>query len=233
MSLRASSPTRLPRWLRWSHWDGLGNFAEIFRRRLRRWAYGLIDLDPFTPAPRKPRGYWPRVEQLEIRQMPSITVYPAGSYGGDAGMYATDYPIIATFTDSLGFKGAAAYTATVAWGDDSPDTSGGIDGSGHVYAAHVYAASGTYTATVTVTGDGGSGSTNVTVHISDGLTEAVVPIITSEASPLLTGVPTTTLAVLNAPNTTDPAYSIVYNGNAVAVNPIVVPLPEIFAYMAA
>jgi hypothetical protein len=69
---------------------------------------------------------------------------------------------VATFTDSDPSLPASAFSATISWGDGSPNTSGGIvgcNGSFSVIACHAYEDKGTYTITVTITANCGSSAT--------------------------------------------------------------------------
>jgi IgGFc binding protein/Putative Ig domain/PKD domain len=87
--------------------------------------------------------------------------------------------ILATFTDP-GFTNAAAgtqetFTATIAWGDGSPDSAGtvtvtqgspGVLTQGSVAGRHTYAAAGDYTVRVTLTDDdGGAGQVTLVAHV--------------------------------------------------------------------
>jgi hypothetical protein len=73
-----------------------------------------------------------------------------------AGTLAS-FPALFTFTDNPAPLSAAAYTATINWGDGSPSSAGTISFAGGVFTvsgAHDYGQTGAYTITVIVNGDG-------------------------------------------------------------------------------
>ncbi|HET6880071.1 MAG TPA: TIGR03118 family protein [Pirellulales bacterium] len=65
---------------------------------------------------------------------------------------------VANFTDANPFAVAGDFTATIDWGDGTPDALGTISGTTifQVAGTHTYAIGGTYTATVTIDDAGGS-----------------------------------------------------------------------------
>jgi hypothetical protein len=94
------------------------------------------------------------------------------NYSGTEGA-ATPNQVVATFTDADVNGVLSDYSATIAWGDGSANSSGTISlVSGttfNVSAAHAFAEEGTFTPTVTITDSGGSSVTasNTTYTIAD------------------------------------------------------------------
>jgi hypothetical protein len=69
---------------------------------------------------------------------------------------------VATFTDANPNGSVSDFTATVTWGDGTPNSSGTITESGGVFTVtgtHTYTTQGTYMPTVTIVDDGGSTAT--------------------------------------------------------------------------
>src|SRR5262249_13576158 len=78
--------------------------------------------------------------------------------------------VVASFTDPRGDGTTIHYSATIAWGDGSPNSTGTVAANNHggfdVQGAHTYAHEGPYTVTVTINADDGRIATvNSTVHV--------------------------------------------------------------------
>ena len=89
----------------------------------------------------------------------NVNVLVAGTFtlGQVTAGTLTSYPTLFTFTDNPAPLAAAAYSATINWGDGSPLTAGTITAAAGVFTVaglHNYGQIGNYTVTVTVHGDG-------------------------------------------------------------------------------
>ena len=95
---------------------------------------------------------------------------------------STGTVLLATFTQDCATQSASAYTATVAWGDGTSDTSTetnspiSIQVSGQtisVYGSHTYSASGTQNLSVTLSTTGTSATANSTANVSPNVSSQI------------------------------------------------------------
>jgi PKD repeat protein len=120
----------------------------------------------------RPRGYFPRVEGLEQRWVPTLTVGQP-NFTGLEGIPGN--PITATFVDSEPQPSSNDYTATIDPGDGTGPVTAAITGydpatgKGTISLDYIFADEGefTVTATITVTADGTSGSNSSAVSVGD------------------------------------------------------------------
>jgi RHS repeat-associated protein len=235
MKLNVLQPWRRLRWFTAAKfWDGLCGFATMHRKRLRRLLARLVDLEAFEAKRRKKRSYWPEIQPLEARQVPTLSV-TGTTFHPTASIGYTDANNIASFTDPGGMQPASAYTVLIAWGDGQPDSPGINDGSGNIAGDHTYLTAGTFTVGITVTGNGDSGSGNSTAIVSAAGTagvvtpdnspqQATVPLTSISSATLQTGTVITDVS-LGGPDVPmcgceDPGLGIVYNGAAVPGDPV-------------
>jgi len=110
--------------------------------------------------------------------------------------------VVATFTDSIATDTAAAFTATVAWGDGTTTAGvvGGAAGMFTVSGTHTYAAAGTFTVTVTIrhTATGVTATATSTANVGRQLAASGVMFTATQGVPFSGQVATFTDA-----NTTD------------------------------
>ena len=182
-----------PIWLRIGYraaprfWDALCVLADRGGKGLRRFLSRFVDLDDLRPrqSRRKP-SYLPDLQKLEDRMVPTLTVlgcaggYPTVGETWPAPAIIPPNGVLATVSDPNGYQGAAAYAATVDWGDGTSGPGGmvnGTGGGGFVLGEHIYEDAGTYTMTVSVTGhsDSGSGTSSVIVTVPTPLAIALPP----------------------------------------------------------
>jgi len=90
----------------------------------------------------------------------TLTAGPATLLAPNTGIALPSSTVVATFTDANTFATTADYTATIAWGDGSPNSTGVVvatatPGVFDVEGPHTYAKPGVFTTHVTVRDDGG------------------------------------------------------------------------------
>src|SRR5271157_811398 len=91
----------------------------------------------------------------------ALTAGPATALTPNTGVALPSSTVVATFTDANTFATTADYTATIDWGDGSPESTGTVvatatPGVFNVEGPHTYANPGVFTTLVTVHDDGGS-----------------------------------------------------------------------------
>jgi len=126
---------------------------------------------------------------------PAVVVDAALTAGKTATVSSTEGQSftgpVATFTDANATAPASEFTATITWGDGSPDSTGTVSGSGGSYTVagtHIYKEEGPFTGSVKIVDQGGSTTmTSFTATIKDAALTATAVC------------PTTTLQAINGP----------------------------------
>jgi hypothetical protein len=138
-----------PRYADPRNWPGIPCFFDRFmamaegsRAGLRQLLGSWFDFSALRSRKAKKSSYRPEIETLEMRWLPTLSVFTWGfsATAGQAWPTATVPPTnMGSVTDFSGWKGSSAYAVTIAWGDGTPNSPGSIQPlSTAILGSHTY-----------------------------------------------------------------------------------------------